>query len=97
MLYVIFINTGILPETAKRKGEMGDGKMLLARNLKLLRRRHGYTQGQVALLLKVNRSTYAYYELGKTRPKIATLQALSNLYSVSIDDLLNKNFENLNV
>ena len=97
MLYVIFTNTGIMRLSVKRKGEMGDGEMLLARNLKLLRRRHGYTQGQVALLLKVNRSTYAYYELGKTRPKIATLQALSNLYSVSIDDLLNKNFENLNV
>lgn len=31
-----------------------------------------------------------YYELGRTRPKIATLQALSSLYGVKIDDLLNK-------
>ena len=64
--------------------------MLLANNLKILRKRHGYTQSQVALLLEVNRSTYAYYELGKTRPKIATLQALSALYGVTIDDLLKK-------
>ena len=44
--------------------------MLLANNLKFLRKRHGYTQSQVALLLEINRSTYAYYELGRTRPRL---------------------------
>ena len=67
--------------------------MLLANNLKFLRKRHGYTQSQVALLLEINRSTYAYYELGRTRPKIATLQA----YGVKIDDLLNKDLHEKNV
>lgn len=67
--------------------------MLLAQNLKALRKINGYTQGQVSLLLEINRSTYAYYELGKTRPKISTLQALSSLYGITIDQLLNFNFE----
>lgn len=71
--------------------------MLLAKNLKFLRKRHGYTQSQVALLLEINRSTYAYYELGRTRPKIATLQALSSLYGVKIDNLLNKDLHEINV
>ena len=58
--------------------------MLLANNLKFLRKRHGYTQSQVALLLEINRSTYAYYEL-------------SSLYGVKIDDLLNKDLHEKNV
>ena len=67
--------------------------MKLANNLTALRQRNGYTQGQVSLLLEINRSTYAYYELGKTRPKISTLQALSSLYGVTIDQLLNDDFD----
>ena len=62
--------------------------MLLANNLKFLRKRHGYTQSQVALLLEINRSTYAYYELGETQPSLLTLVKLARLYDVTTDYLL---------
>ena len=62
--------------------------MLLANNLKFLRKRHGYTQSQVALLLEINRSTYAYYELGETQPSLLMLVRLAKLYDVTTDYLL---------
>ena len=62
--------------------------MLLANNLKFLRKRHGYTQSQVALLLEINRSTYAYYELGETQPSLLILARLAQLYDVTTDYLL---------
>ena len=41
-------------------------KALTAGRLKALRKRHGLSQSQVAAALRIDRSTYAYYELGRT-------------------------------
>ena len=41
---------------------------MLSRTLKKLRKNCGYTQKEVAKELGVDRSTYAYYETGKTTP-----------------------------
>ena len=56
--------------------------------LKSLRESSGYTQEDVAVYIHVDRSTYCYYELGKTRPRLDTLVKLAHLYQVSIDYLL---------
>ena len=56
--------------------------------LKSLRESSGYTQEDVAAYIHVDRSTYCYYELGKTRPRLDTLVKLAHLYQVSIDYLL---------
>lgn len=53
-----------------------------------LRVKFGYTQNQIAKMLNIDRSTYAYYETGKTRPDVTSLLVLAKIYSVSLDELL---------
>lgn len=63
-------------------------KSSLAKNLKLLRLKFGYTQGQIAEYLNISRSAYTYYEMGNTEPSINSLEILSQIYDVKIDELL---------
>jgi transcriptional regulator with XRE-family HTH domain len=60
----------------------------LAENLRLLRERSGLTQKRVAQYLSIDRSTYSYYECGKTQPCLVILTRLADLYGVSIDALI---------
>lgn len=53
-----------------------------------LRKEHSYTQQFVADYLKIDRSNYSKYELGKLEPNIDMLIALSKLYNVSVDYIL---------
>ena len=53
-----------------------------------LREEAGMTQEQASEVLQVNRSTYAYYETGKSHPKFPTLQKIARVYRVSLDYLL---------
>lgn len=56
--------------------------------LKQLRTDAGYTQQNIADMLGINRSTYAYYECGKTEPAIRHLKKLSELYKLHMEDLV---------
>lgn len=60
---------------------------MLAANLKLLREQHRLTQKQVADALNIERSTYTYYERGRTLPTFSTICKLSRIFNVSIDSL----------
>ena len=57
---------------------------------KLTKARHeaGYTQRQVAEIMKISKSTIASYETGRTEPDIETLGKLADFYAVSVDWLL---------
>ena len=57
----------------------------LGATLRQLREFNGLKQGVVAKALGIDRSTYAYYELGKTRP---SLIKISDLYDVTLRFLL---------
>lgn len=46
------------------------------------------TQQQVADALHINRTTYTYYEVGKTEPSIDTLAKLIKLFNITYEDLL---------
>lgn len=59
------------------------------KNLKEARKACSMTQKQVAERLKVVESCYANWEQGRTEPSIEMLRKLSNIFSVSIDDLIN--------
>ena len=48
----------------------------------------GLTQQNVADALDLDRSTYSYYETGKTEPNIRGLKILAKLYNLTIDDLV---------
>ena len=56
--------------------------------LRFLRRRHYLTQAELSKALNLDRSTYAYYELGYTRPPLETLVRISRAYDVSLEVLL---------
>lgn len=56
--------------------------------LKNLREESGLTQERVAELLAISRSTYAYYETGKTKPSIETLKRLARIYRTTLDRIL---------
>lgn len=58
-----------------------------------LRKNARLSQQQVADILKINRSTYAYYETGKSKPKLPTLKKLAAIYGVSVDALLGQEKE----
>lgn len=60
----------------------------LAEKLKSLRKRAGLTQQQVADAVDIKRSAYAYYEIGKSFPKLAVMKKLAALYSISVDELI---------
>ncbi len=53
-----------------------------------LRKENSYTQDYVANYLKIDRSNYSKYELGKLELNIDMLIALSKLYNVTTDYIL---------
>lgn len=53
-----------------------------------LREEKGLFQEDIAKYLKIARSTYAGYELGKSEPKIETFKMLTKYYGCSIDYLI---------
>ena len=53
-----------------------------------LRKKAGLTQEEIANIIHIERSTYAYYEIGKTTPSYKVIEALCNLYQVTADWLL---------
>ena len=61
---------------------------MIGNKLRKLRESSGYTQQQVADSLNIDRSTYAYYESGKTKPDIDTIMKLSKIFNVHYTQLL---------
>lgn len=66
---------------------------MLGNTLKLLREGKGYTRKHVAELLQIDQTTYGKYELNKREPDIKTLNALANIYGVTVDYLINSKSE----
>ena len=62
--------------------------MLLNQRLKHFRTSSGLTQQQVADVLGLDRSTYAYYESGKTTPDIKSVNKLLKLFNISYYELM---------
>ncbi len=57
-------------------------------NIKLLRKRRGRTQDDIAFALKLKRSTLSGYENGVAQPGLDSLAAFSRHFNVSIDTLV---------
>lgn len=64
-------------------------------NLKVLRKRKGVTQKDVAEYIGVTTSAYGQYETGVRQPNIDILSKLSDYYGVSIDTILGRDNETL--
>lgn len=63
-------------------------RVRLARALKIFRMNAGYTQQQIADILVIQRSTYTYYELGKTSLSPHQLHILLRLYQTDYDTMM---------
>ncbi len=63
------------------------GQSVLGYNLMVLRKAHRLTQEQVANILKIKRSTYAYYERDIT-PTVDNIKKLATLFNVTVHFLL---------
>lgn len=61
--------------------------MAINEKLKYYRAKNNFTQTQVSAALGIDRSTYSYYELGKTIPSINMLSNIAKLFNVAIFDL----------
>src|ERR1035437_7528565 len=57
-------------------------------NIKLLRKRRGRTQDEVAFILNMKRPTLSGYENGVAQPGIQQLIAYSDYFGISIDTLI---------
>ncbi|MDD2362193.1 MAG: helix-turn-helix transcriptional regulator [Oscillospiraceae bacterium] len=62
--------------------------MTFGDRLRKLRKQLDMTQEQIAKKLNIVRSTYAYYETGKTFPDFDTVVRLAHLFNVTTDYLL---------
>jgi transcriptional regulator with XRE-family HTH domain/FtsZ-binding cell division protein ZapB len=62
--------------------------MYFQNNIKLLRKRKGRTQDEVAFSLEMKRSTLSGYENGVAQPNLNTLMQFSDYYGVAIDTLV---------
>ncbi len=62
--------------------------MCLATNLVTLRKKHGLTQMELAEKLNVSRQAISRWEVGAATPSTDNLKTLSELYGVSVDDIL---------
>ena len=60
----------------------------LCDKLRTLRENNGFKQIEIAKILNCSRSTYTYYETGKTTPSISVLKLLAKIYNVSLVELL---------
>ena len=62
--------------------------MEISERLKEIRQNAGMTQEEVAEKIMVSRVTVSHWENGKSLPDIVSLISLSDLYSISLDELV---------
>jgi len=66
--------------------------MLIGENIKILRKRKGKSQEEVAAALGLNRSTYSGYENNIAQPNLDNILQISKYYGLSIEELITKDF-----
>ncbi len=64
----------------------------LNENIRVLRKRLSLTQDQFAQQLGIKRSLIGAYEEGRAEPKLELLQKMAEVFSISVDDLIGKEF-----
>ncbi len=67
---------------------MEEYKVNLGEVLKKYRKANRLSQNQVAEMLGMQRSTYAYYETNKSRPTYEALRKIAAFYNVSLEELI---------
>jgi transcriptional regulator with XRE-family HTH domain len=65
---------------------------LISNNIKVLRKKAGFTQEQLATKLGIKRSVLGAYEEGRAEPGLQNLLKFSSELNVSVDDLISLDF-----
>lgn len=68
-----------------------DDKLIIAKNIKMLREANRFTQDNVAKFLGIGRSAYSNYELGTREIPLDILEKLTDLYGVDLYLLFEEN------
>lgn len=72
-------------------------KIMLGNNIKNLRKQKGFTQEELAIRLNVVRQTVSKWEKGYSVPDADILEKISDVFEVTVGDLLGKEvYENRN-
>jgi transcriptional regulator with XRE-family HTH domain len=87
--------TGVKKYKAVMMTEKNRDKIYLRANLKLLRKRKGRTQDDVAFELGIKRPTLSGYENGVAEPGLEMLMTFSRYYKMAADTLLKVNLTTL--
>ena len=64
----------------------------LNENIRVLRKKLSITQDQFAQRLEIKRSLVGAYEEGRAEPKLELLQKMAEVFSLSVDELIGKQF-----
>jgi transcriptional regulator with XRE-family HTH domain len=64
----------------------------LDENLKILRLKNKLTQQIVAQHLKITKAVYSKFETGAAEPSLKLLMKMADLYNVSLDELVGRQF-----
>jgi transcriptional regulator with XRE-family HTH domain len=64
-----------------------------AQNLKYLRKLRGWTQEEFAAKLRIKRSLLGAYEEERAEPRLEVLEIVSDMFKLSLDDLLRKRLQ----
>jgi DNA-binding XRE family transcriptional regulator len=67
--------------------------MHLSNNIKVLRKRWGYTQESLSKELGKTKATMSDYEKGKSLPPLDILLKMCALFQINLEDLVNKDLE----
>lgn len=77
-------------KVAYERKNMDFSNIKLNEVLRKTRKSKGMIQKQVADILKIDRSTYSYYETGKTQLDIKTALALCEIFGITLNGFLNQ-------
>ncbi|MCB0599689.1 MAG: helix-turn-helix transcriptional regulator, partial [Saprospiraceae bacterium] len=66
-------------------------EIMIAENLKYLRRKHHLSQQAFSDTLEIPRTTLGDYERGKTEPNIEMLVRIADHFNIKVDDLVRSN------
>ncbi|MCL2344043.1 MAG: helix-turn-helix domain-containing protein [Firmicutes bacterium] len=78
----------VIPKEVREKFGAGGGEWALKGRLRAARAYLGLTQCDVTKHLHIHRSTYLYYETGKSHPSLRVLRELCAYFGVSPEFLL---------
>ena len=73
---------------------MGDIAEIFGANLRFLRKKAKLTQKKFADKIGYSEKAISKWESGKAIPPLETIYLITQFFHISIDDMLNKNFNN---